>query len=717
MQLRSIVFFIASAAAVAAYAQRPSPERVSELLREFPEMERADDPKIGGYVRDPNIRREVAPIEMENEFTKSLQRFARADLDLYLTETAMENAQAVVDARRRQVSLAEMVVRQLEQEKATAGAERARESESARKARDVAQQQLQQVRSELSHVQEAVEAARKRFKAAFQEEEKRRNDRNEWLNEHGQNSCFAQGVAFQRNTILVRFSDEASSVEIREILSRYDLERRNGMPEISLFIVGLKPVAGEPDIKQIARVNRTVGLLSSARLVVSAMRQGTLGRTTVPAPSALATSTLCWNWYDEGCRFLIGLKKPRFPAAWNFNDAIRRRGNTAVPVAVLDEGFANHEDLSFTRVCTAASSFHGNLVAGILAARSDNSKGIDGTTPFARVLACAPENLSPDCPEDNSIAFTSVMFALRSLLALQPRVINVSLGYNWLNWPPVNENIPEKREDIRRFVAVQGAAVRDFLRRARERNVIIVSAAGNDCQGMPNCKLSAEWASPLNWAALNDDAEPITPLAKNIFVVESIDSNGAISSFSNKKGTLAAPGNGLLGPNEQDGQYESGSGTSLAAPIVSGLVALMLAYNPDLSVDKIRSILHVGETNPPPAVDAFDAMVQSRDDALLDLADLTGDGKVDMADFEVFRSHLKQTESHVFTCDLNGDGLIDANDAKFPRSDLNGDGYLSRSHVWAVPGFANPITDLEVMKKFWSDPKVKKEDLESLLDK
>jgi hypothetical protein len=715
MRLRSIVFLVAWAAAAATRAQSPPPERISELLREFPELERADDPKIGGYARDPNIRLEVAPVAIENQFSNSLQRLARADLDLYLAETAAENVQAAVDARRRQFDFAEMVFRRFEQTQPAAGAERARDSEDARKSRDLAQQQLQQERGELARVQEAVSAARKRFESAFREEEKARNDRDRWLNEYSQNGCFTQGVAYQRNTILVRFRDEASPVEIREILTRYGLERRNGMPEISLFIVGLKPVAGEPDIKQMVRVNRTVGLLSSERLVFSAMRQGTLGRTTVPAPSALGTSMLCWNWYDNACPFLIGLKKPRFPAAWNFDDAIRRRGNTAVPVAVLDEGFADHEDLAFTRVCTTTSSFHGNFVAGILAARSDNGKGIDGATPFARVLACAPENMFPDCPEDNSIAFTSLMFALRSLLALQPRVINVSLGYNWLSWG--TGNIPEKREAIRRFVAVQGAAVRDFLRRSRERNVIIVSAAGNDCGGNSDCKQSAEWTSPLNWAALNEDAEPITPLAKNIFVVESIDANGDISVFSNKKGTLAAPGRGLLGPDMQDGQYTSKPGTSAAAPIVSGVVALMFAYNPDLSLDKVRSILRVGETNPPPAVDAFDALVQSRDDALRDLADLTGDGKVDMADFEVFRSHLKQTESHVFTCDLNGDGLIDSNDALFPRSDLNGDGILSRSSTHRVPGFQDPVTDLEVMKKFWSDPKVKKEDLESLLDK
>src|SRR5207249_1676595 len=125
----------------------------------------------------------------------------------------------------------------------------------------------------------------------------------------------------------------------------------------------------------------------------------------------------------------------------------------------------------------------------------------------------------------------------------------------------------------------------------------------------------------------------------NVFVVESVDFGNKTSTTSNRNGTLAAPGEGLLAPTDIPGEYLTASGTSVAAPIVSGVLALMLAYNPDLPLDRVRSILHVGEKKPPAIVDAFDALVQSRDDALRDLADLNGDGKVDMGDFEIFRSH------------------------------------------------------------------------------
>jgi len=415
---------------------------------------------------------------------------------------------------------------------------------------------------------------------------------------------------------------------------------------------------------------------------------------------------------------MIGLTLPRFPAAWNFNDAIYLRGTIPVSVAVLDAGFVDHEDLSFTKVCTDSQAAHGNLVAGIVAASWSNGVGIDGATPFASITACAPQPVIAGCPGDNALAFTDVMLSLQKLIVVtNARVINVSLGYNWVVGFGQSVN-PAKRPDIKLFVESQGAAVRDLLRHLKDKNVVIVSAAGNDCGFDTGCRDSAEWTSPLNWAALGKTTiGPITGGSKNIFVVECADADGRISTLSNKGGTLAAPGIGLLGPADP-GKYEPGAGTSLATPVASGLIALMLAYNPELTTDQIRSILRAdhADNEPPSVVDSFDAMLQSRDDALRDLADLNHDGKVDMEDFKIFRSHLKQTEANVFTCDLNRDGRIDGNDACFPRSDLNGDGILSRTAKHAVWGFKDPVTDLEVMKRFWSDPKVKWEELQGMLD-
>src|SRR5207302_736000 len=78
------------------------------------------------------------------------------------------------------------------------------------------------------------------------------------------------------------------------------------------------------------------------------------------------------------------------------------------------------------------------------------------------------------------------------------------------------------------------------------------------------------------------------------------------------------------------------TGTSMAAPHVTAVVAMMYAYNPGLSTERVLRILKVWDTNrpagatPAPLVDAFDALVACRDDSLRDLADLDGSGLVVM---------------------------------------------------------------------------------------
>lgn len=63
--------------------------------------------------------------------------------------------------------------------------------------------------------------------------------------------------------------------------------------------------------------------------------------------------------------------------------------------------------------------------------------------------------------------------------------------------------------------------------------------------------------------------------------------------------------------------------------------------------------------------------------------------------------------------DLNRDGQVDANENVFPRSDLNGDGELSRDGRRMIKG--KMLTDLGVMKEAWQDTQVNKKDLDSLL--
>jgi subtilisin family serine protease len=75
--------------------------------------------------------------------------------------------------------------------------------------------------------------------------------------------------------------------------------------------------------------------------------------------------------------------------------------------------------------------------------------------------------------------------------------------------------------------------------------------------------------------------------------VAALDKGDALASFSNygrKSVQLAAPGKDIL-TTALGNEYETRSGTSLAASVVAGVAALALAAQPTLTVDQLRALL------------------------------------------------------------------------------------------------------------------------------
>jgi len=295
----------------------------------------------------------------------------------------------------------------------------------------------------------------------------------------------------------------------------------------------------------------------------------------------LSTNSSNAGWHLDA----IGLKE-----GWKYT-----KGSSNIIVAVVDDGFdLEHEILQgrivhpynvFTKDENIIPSVHGTHVAG-LAVGSDKlyDQGISGVAPNCKLM---PVQVF----EGKFCTFSSITSGIMYAIHNGANVINVSLGpkFDGLKGLPLEdqkyiaETLFQNEEKVwRRIIQI-----------ANEHNAIIVFAAGND----------------TILASI-----PPENRTNNTINVAAVDPNYNCANFSNySTGTnISAPGEDIISSVPKN-NYESINGTSMAAPIVSGTIALMKSLKPNLSVAEILHILqatgiHI-DNNIPPMIQVDDALL------------------------------------------------------------------------------------------------------------
>lgn len=237
----------------------------------------------------------------------------------------------------------------------------------------------------------------------------------------------------------------------------------------------------------------------------------------------------------------------------NSNDVWGIATGSGVNVAVVDTGIdITHADLKANLkgganfVATVRSynddNGHGTHVAGIIAA-SNNTIGVVGVAPQANLYAVKVLNKSGTGYISDIIA--GIQWSVNNGMD----IISMSLGSNYPS------------------IAFESA-----INAASNAGVIIVAAAGND-------------GSSVDYPAAYE----------NTIAVSATDSNDNLASFSSRgeQVDVAAPGVSIYS-TYKGGVYATMSGTSMATPHVSGVIALMLQRDPGMTLDEIRQQFDAG---------------------------------------------------------------------------------------------------------------------------
>jgi subtilisin family serine protease len=199
---------------------------------------------------------------------------------------------------------------------------------------------------------------------------------------------------------------------------------------------------------------------------------------------------------------------------------------------------------------------HGTHVAGIVAAERGNRIGIEGIAPTARIMAI---RAVPNGDERDKDVANAIRYAVDN----GAHIINMSFG---------------------KAYSPQKGAVDEAVRYAEERGVLLVHAAGNEATELAlranfPSRVYLDGGSAANWIEVGASSwRPGDALV------------APFSNFDREQVDVFAPGVDILSTIPGN-EYEPNSGTSMAAPVVSGLAALLMAYFPDLTATDVRRVI------------------------------------------------------------------------------------------------------------------------------
>lgn len=410
---------------------------------------------------------------------------------------------------------------------------------------------------------------------------------------------------FVAGEILIQFSKSLETATGRiDQLSSYELKLKKGDPER----VGLYSVTGDNAMIDSAEPFST-GLKNqfllegsfiededrdklNTLLAVKNLRKQTPVKTADPN----YIHTICRTPDDENYPLQWHYPLINLPEAWDLTT-----GSSDVTVAVVDTGvITNHPDIQDQLSSDgydfisdpdqaldgdgiddnpddpgdadqASNSFHGTHVAGTVAAKTNNDTGVAGVAWKTRIMPIRTLGKGGAGTSYDIIQGVRYAVGLDNDAGVTPEapadIINLSLGSSDFS-----------------------NAEQELYTTLREAGIIVIAAAGNSASDLPFYPAAYDGVVSVSAVGTNTDPAPYTNFGSTIDVAApggdfSTDLNGD----GYVDGVLSTSGDGSSTDIEH--VYTFLQGTSMAAPHVSGVVALMKAIRPSLAFNDLKGFL------------------------------------------------------------------------------------------------------------------------------
>jgi len=371
-----------------------------------------------------------------------------------------------------------------------------------------------------------------------------------------------EGPRFAPDQVLVRFKPSLGTQLIEDTLALYGTETIKRIPQLNIYQVRIPAGISVEEMAYALSRNPDVQSASPNYIVrITVTPNDTLFR------YQYALNNTGQDFGAPGSPTGKAKADIRATAGWE-----ETTGDAATIIAVIDTGVDfGHPDLK-NKIVSGGRDFvnddwdatddngHGTFVAGIAAADTNNDEGIAGVAWNCKILpvkVIAADGLGY---YDDLIA--GIIWAADN----GAQVINLSLGFLE----------PLLDEDIK--------VMRDTLRYAYEKEVVVVAAAGNYGPGTGISNPAVQYPAASDAYCL---------------AVAATDYNDTRTSWScfGPEVDVAAPGDSVLsivptwywGPDYLP--YAFGDGTSASTPHVAGLAALLKGLKPWLSVDDIMNVI------------------------------------------------------------------------------------------------------------------------------